>query len=614
MSELANIVTVFGAADRAVMAADDETLADVAVVLEPYGSGAAGWFDRFRDDVDDTFHRGLLAIEEALVQLAADEAPGDVDRPRDDVGSTAEPARSPTATRAADTAAAPPAEVETSRTADATAVPPADAATGGAGDAAGAPAPDGTASERFLAAKRIVAIAALVRADPTNYLPVTGQTNAADTLARALLPVMPPDQLESDGLALLSLLAGRRDGTRDEDQSVRFDWQATLLRAQQRGLLDQELVLAAGQCCAASWMTVDVAGQRWPASILETTFSTPAIDLPRLRDYLDPANWPGCCALWCEMRLLNQGSAPSCYREVISLNCPNPWQLRTCLEFVRTNLSSTVVSLEYQLCEDPAHRRSADDTVTVDEGSIVAIQDGRLLRLTSTKRVGFDGYFDAASFAMWACAVGYGDAARDMVFDCACDPQKSPSEPWQPDVPVRRGPRPAGGGTQPTTAAIDHAVDVMVAGVQSSADSFKDLLVKVSSKTCTAEDIITGSTDMWTRAARSMLRLCSPQLADNAPRTVRSRRFTDIGPDGNMTRLVTVDEPLINGFGDTISTDALSVEPAVLDPGREHFRVAARITNERAGVYRGSATVTTRTTGGRRGTNAVSVPVWLQVS
>ena len=265
MSERANLVSLFREVDRSVVAFGDEVAEDVGVVLEPYRAGAAGWFERFRSNVDESFDEGVPALVDALEQMTI-------------IESDIEPA------------------------------------------------------------KRVIASAALARANPQTFLPPPGDTQLDDVtlLVEVLRPAMHPDnQTPEKGFELLRLLAGK-DENGNDDPKLKYDWQATLAVAVERQLLEAGVAHEAAQCCQGTWTSVEVEGEEWLASVLTTSFSTAEIDLNELREYLSPENWPDCCTLWCSMDRLNHGLSPPCYLEHISFTCPGPWHLLTCLEFVRS--------------------------------------------------------------------------------------------------------------------------------------------------------------------------------------------------------------------------------------------------------------------------------------
>ncbi len=466
-------------------------------------------------------------------------------------------------------------------------------------------------------AKRVIASAALARADPQTFLPPPGDTQLNDVtlLVEVLRPVMHPEnQTQEKGFELLRLLGGS-DEEGNVDLALKYDWQATLAVAVERQLLEARVAHDAAQCCHGSWMNVAVEGEEWPASVLTTSFSTAVIDLPGLSRYLSPENWPGCCSLWCDMRRLNVGGSPACYLEHISFGCPGPWHLKTCLEFVRTDLDQAV-SLEYQRCHDAAHLPESDHVVRVDEGSIVAVQEGPQVRVTSTKRVSFRGPFDAPSFAMWACVLGYGEAAREMVFRCASDVNKAPSQAWQADLP-QGGASVGGQKSAPAWPAdqVDHLTEVAAEGIRSSGQAFKDFAMKLSTTGASSEEIVKAAAAMWTEPALAMLRLCSPaHPVASTPRSVHSDPFSAGSLVAPQVRQIVVSDPLVSGFGHRIEVAALRAEPPVLPPGEHQFRIAAEIVNQRAGIYRGAVTVVDDL--GAAGAQSAGVPVqvWLQVS
>ncbi len=537
MIERADVLNLFKETDRAAVEgrADLDRLAAVLPAYE--GGAAAGWFERFRLNVDPTFGDGLPeSIDESLARLAelGQEDPAD-------------PLRS----------------------------------------------------------KMLLAIAALVRADPESNLPGQGEGGRIRALGSNLTFVMPADNNgEEQQDALLELLATEMPST-----DVLSEWELVLAEAVNSNLLLAEVAAEANQCCQDSWTEVRVDGRQWPAAILTTSFSTTLITVAGLGRYLDPVNWPACCTLWCVMNPIYAGPSSTCYFEQISYDCA-AWRLSTCLEFVRRDIEGGV-TLEYQLCPHPEHLGQADRIVTVDEGSITAWQDGPQLRVTSTKRVSFRGNFDAPSFAMWSCALGYGEAAKDMALKCAA---RDPDPPA--DDPLRQPPMkpPWNDPAELLGNLIEHAAHVAADELRACAAAAQTSMAKAATGMYTVDDMISDVAQMWVRGARCMFQFGGGKgpSQGNQPWTDRSREFTDPSPDPILRRTVALDGPLVSGFGYTIPLRALGTDPPVLDPHERIFRVTANIANQHAGTYTGRANIVP-SGGGPQTMVITTVPVWIQV-
>ncbi|MGI9030559.1 MAG: hypothetical protein ACR2HP_11330 [Ilumatobacteraceae bacterium] len=454
-------------------------------------------------------------------------------------------------------------------------------------------------------AQRLLAIAAVVRAVPPSDAQI-------DELALLLGPLVPDG---GDAGELLRLLggAGLRDTSNDSE------WQAIIDQAREDGLVHFQIALAAYDCCQDDVLSVPVGGHQESASVLQTYFATTEVTLEQLQRYFDPANWPTCATLWCSMEPLTPVEvSPTCYREVISLDCDNPnaWRLTTPLRFVRTNLPGGGISLEYQLCTDATHPHHADGYVTVDEGTITAYQDTDGLRVVTTKRVRFDREYDAASFAMWSCALGYGEAARTMAVDCALG-NSSPEHPWDPHVP-------SGGPLfDQLEHFIDHFAHTSADGLKACASKYRSAVDKVAAGTYTMDHFVGDVTDSWARAAKDALHLLAPfaaptQAPSNTPSAARPTRTLRSNPChagvSSVARDIALAGPLVSGFNDRIPVSALEVEPPSPLSTAGDFVIKATIGEQRAGTYVGAAAATTPPGSSGNATTSVSIPVWLQVS
>jgi hypothetical protein len=263
-------------------------------------------------------------------------------------------------------------------------------------------------------ARLLLAIAALGRADPDR---VDNPGRRVD-MARAVEPLVPegvdsPDR-GSRADDLVRLLAGSRDfGFVFEDLS---GWERMLEEAHERGFVSMELRQQTVPPCQGTY--VELAGGPGPIASLKTELVAP-LSFDDASAFLDPAQWPGCTQLWCEM-VLQSGGPPRRYLEVIGFDCrdPNGWRLRTCLEFENQTQTEgmRIAVANYRLAVD---QTGADQLVEVDEGSITVIDEGSHVRVVTVKRLRFRGLALQRGMAMLMCALGYAAVGEEMVYSCA---------------------------------------------------------------------------------------------------------------------------------------------------------------------------------------------------
>ncbi|MGI9053154.1 MAG: hypothetical protein ACR2HQ_10970 [Ilumatobacteraceae bacterium] len=461
--------------------------------------------------------------------------------------------------------------------------------------------------DRALEGKRMLALSAVLRVEATKH---TLGGDELEIVTAALFSRLRED-LRDDDLNIERLRQLLLAQNLEEQPSELPEWERIVREINRLQLLTVALDPADGRCCQDDWLSVPVGGRPVNASVIITHFSTTEIGLGELRDYLNPANWPDCSSLWCSMQPIPTPVPPAaCYLEVISTDCDaNAWRLSTCLQFVMRDLPGGALSLEYNLCDHPQHQAGSDHRVTVDQGSITAYQDDEGLHVATTKRVCFrDEEFHAAQFAMWACALGYGEAAKEMAIGCA---KRHPAHHrWDP-----RGPD-GNPMFEQVEHFIDHAAHTAADGLKACAASSRTALDKVAAGTYTVGDLANDVTDMWARAAKDVLALWAPFIPtrpqESRPgRTVDSIELTDPGPRVAQ-RDVAVDAPLTSGFGRQIPVAAVQVVAPMLAPQHGTFYVEATIDQEQAGTYAGSATITDRPGHGAQ-IAMTTVPFWVQV-
>ncbi len=364
MSELADLMTVFGAVDEAVVN-DPTRLPVVAALVPEYEQGALGWFDGIKtwaaqaaqaqrrdaedSDADFVVLGELPDLPEAMGRLAASDI------------------------------------------------------------------------TEGLADRRLLAIALLSRVQSTPISALTGPTPAPvddSILADALNPIV--DLAASSGTVSLEarsralLKAVRSAPSRS----------ALVRTALAGGLISQSV---ADQIMAPpTWTVVPTTEAGGPAVAFETRMRVEATPLATIQAILDPTNWTGFTPPWCEMTDLGGPALSGFMRclEVIALDCaalpPPLLLLRTVLNFQRRKLADGSGSvLEYRLSDNqPAY--GGDGLVTVDEGSLVVRTIGSAVEVVTTKRVQFRAFsrmlpLEAAGLAWFVWVLGYNSLAQYFI-------------------------------------------------------------------------------------------------------------------------------------------------------------------------------------------------------
>lgn len=433
-------------------------------------------------------------------------------------------------------------------------------------------------------ARLLLAMAALGRADP-------GRAEDPDRragMARAVEPLVPeeaPPGAEiprradrADGL--VRLLTGFRDfGFVFEDLS---GWERMLEEAHERGFIDEELARQTVPPCQGTF--VELAGGPGPIASLETDLVAP-LSFDDASAFLDPARWPGCTKLWCEM-VLQAAGPPRRYLEVIGFDCGDPrgWRLRTCLEFEnQTQTEGTRVAVANY--RKSAIQTGGDDIVQVDEGSITVIDQVSHVRIVTTKRLRFKGLALQRGMAMLMCALGYAAVGEEMVYSCAA--KGVTGTPFKAE----------GATTSPAGdlfgAVASEVLDLTVACVNENAEAMKASASAAARGQYTMERLAQDVTRMWLRPLQDITRLskvvldqCDKDSTTGTPaREVESLPITfESLPEPCTFRVK--DGRLSGPFGRTISSS--TIVPGTSGPApRLEVTVKATVDAQLNGAFLG---------------------------
>jgi hypothetical protein len=298
-------------------------------------------------------------------------------------------------------------------------------------------------------ARRMFAIAVLARALPGMKEPGNEYRELA---IQALKAIPGAAERENQAEDLYKVLSG-------EDQPIHIDpkeapgtdiWWTDAVQAGISGQVLPGLTGMYPRPCISGMVCVP--GVKGPVDALRTEFDNDQINFASATRYLEPLNWQTCRPdFWCTVELLGEPSpGQRRYREVVSSHCgqwaPGGFWAETELlvNFMSVSDSRTgeAAIANYKLAKTPAK----SDFILVDEGSLVVAKAPRAntLRITSTKRIKFSRQFPTGWFAMTMCALGYGEAAADLI---ACAAGQGVDPPPGTDFPGV--PPPLGGGVQP---------------------------------------------------------------------------------------------------------------------------------------------------------------------
>jgi hypothetical protein len=306
-------------------------------------------------------------------------------------------------------------------------------------------------------ARRLFAIALAMRALPEMRDP---DSELWDLAVRALA-VDSHVETETHADSLCKLLANEpllEGAGRTGAQGPSAWWDRLVTQAHDEGLISSVAGLRPRPC---SGRLVHVPGIAGPVAALEAEFETDEVSFEAATKFIEPVHWPKCMPyFWCEMKPKGGGSGlvpgPHLYHEVVSTDCADQVDAAFCaqteLEFnfiwLPDNGDPEAAVANYQLANGRPHPH---DVIRVDEGTLIVAQIPRelqRLRITTTKRIQFSYPFSSQALALIACALGYADAAADLLCCAATNGAEAGT-----DFPGESPPVPAP-GARPSPARL----------------------------------------------------------------------------------------------------------------------------------------------------------------
>ena len=475
--------------------------------------------------------------------------------------------------------------------------------------------------------RRLVAIAAVARALPSRFGP---DGSEADLTLQALST---PGILAS---------APRLDESRppSEETSI-FDEAPVLLarlvdpaelptveayrdfigRDSNRALLQSELFRLPAPC-TTDVVEVAAGGQAGRALSLVTNVCVTGVvlaDVAAAASFLNPANWagyPGWCGMIAEPPPPPDHTAPARYLEIVALDCPtDALKVAVWLDFSPLIQRPGSLVRTYRRSKNQgggaptgvgaaAAVHTANDAVSVDEGSLKVIDEGTHLRVKTTKRVRFRAGLDVTILRIIACCAGYGALAAEFVVagtggaaqDVACAPAagKATLAPGEAD-PLKERVEAVGQSIDECATALKSAISRAASGAYTADDFTEDVVGAVG-----------RSTQAWIRVADLVAGVARPSIPDDE---VVSDRFA-LEPAATGPCTLALAGPLL-AHDDVAPAplECVRFDPQALAAGADGFELVVQPRGLRGTTYFGVVNVTDATTGQVRQVNVdVQVP------
>ncbi len=274
--------------------------------------------------------------------------------------------------------------------------------------------------------------------------------------------------------------------------------------------------------CAGNLVTVKLPGSNVEVATLTTDFC-PSLTFDQAVRVLDPAGWPACNPLWCELTKTRTSAAGNpIYHEQVSLDCvrkPHTWTADCDLEFVKFEAPDVRI-ISYDLADPP----QPGDPIQVDSGSLEVREVGGRVCVHTTKRIRFNYPFTGTSLAMVACALGYGPVAAALVFCCAGVDANGPDLVQRPVITQKKKPRARHnpGAPDPTDVART-AVEAVKRCIDECADAYQRSSTKAQQGGYKADDLVSDMASMWARMMRDAS--AASDLGVTMTRVLTDQRF-----------------------------------------------------------------------------------------
>jgi hypothetical protein len=338
------------------------------------------------------------------------------------------------------------------------------------------------------AARRMMAFAGLMRADSSFG---SGNESVGNALRRFTNAGNDPNELVA------------RLGDSLDVPNVNDWWRGVIVDAVERDLLDARFGLQAGAPPCSC-----IVSDREPGTGAHTLTTSFQVDLTLadVLDYLHPQNWPDCTDVWCVMReeVGFVAPPPHWFREEIGLDCAAS-RLVTYLDF-SFNTTSVFAQASYEL--SPSQGAGASFALDIDEGAIVATALGAQTVVSTWKRLHFVGLYEPLnkSIVVWACLLGYGTVAEDMVFSCAAHKPGGARWKWKDHVTRVEGGKLALPDPPDTIAGCYEAMfRVFSSCVAECAHDYNKAMRRAEKGKYKADDLTQDMAKSWRRAERHML-------------------------------------------------------------------------------------------------------------
>jgi hypothetical protein len=389
-------------------------------------------------------------------------------------------------------------------------------------------------------------------------------------------------QVLDQALSLLTVLADPTALVRIEDWYEFLSYHADLVSPE---------IARLPPPCATS--VIERPGDGGPIALLQTEMCVGGVDLDTVAAaFLEPEQWPGCCAWWCKMlraRPVRPGLRR--YLEVVASDCDSHnFEVAVFLDFATAVDQPKRKVFAYRKStkqDDAVDGRTANGAVDVDQGVIALRQEPSHVHVSTTKRIQFARPIPSKAVALLACWVGYGDVACDMICNCSGGRRQAV------DCDVGAS----------LTGPIGRFVHLAYRCAMDAAKEARRVTSRIGSVPYSPETAAADASRMMGLAVRAWVKVATTfvdAVGDVATPPAQSSQVAAQLPAGPFSLgqalavgcSLSLAGPLRSPFDDVIDTSLVGITPSELGPGAREFTLAVNSAGCEGSAYTGQVVAT----------------------
>jgi hypothetical protein len=458
--------------------------------------------------------------------------------------------------------------------------------------------------------RRLLVITVASRVFPDQVVPTEGDSPALEALSvpgiLAGSPQLqtpaegPPDRIELDEAEVRYRAEQLLAALADPAQLESIEGWNEFLRSH-LDLVSSQLANLPPPCATR---VVEQSADRGTVVLLQTEHCIKGVDLQTLAiKFLEPSDWKQCGGWWCDMQRTPGAGAPlERYFEFVADACPQETPLflnvKVFLDFAKPIDDSDRKVVTYKQVDDRnffVNGLRANNMVDVDRGVIEVRKEPGHVHVSTSKRISFTAPINLGELleelAMFACYLGYGDTATDMICNCSGG---------QPEA--------VGCDVAPFTSPVHRFVQLAYQCVEEAGVEARRVADHIGSSASSPETVARDCSRMVALAVRGWGKLATTYFEAVGeflkPLARSSLRVPprEVGPFRLASPLtaecaLSLVGPLASPYGETIDVGRVAIHPHELGPGGQEFALTVDVSEAQGTVYLGWVVAKDKATG-----------------